>query len=354
MRLLALILTLSSTPAWSGGFVADAFGLYSAADTRDGRELWAGTQRPTSEGRSASRRMPEGPDRILVFAGPKSLVAGSDDGHVVTVLLDRHGNLVADGTPVEMRIAEETASLRTLGGIADRLFQPPPSARELLIGATSGQRQSARAMVRVVADIGSVTPQLASLPGSFPYEAFMAIPTRHLKDRFGNEVTDGTAVSILLDHKDGSYSLATAAAARGQAEATFLSRDIWGQAATAALLGGNESGQGSVVIEMPRPMAEPGVALEPLPAIAALRFTVGPFLTGAGHVLGDGAAIRFEVSEHDGPVHEALDWTRDGYASAIVPIARPDMVEKLVIASPLGRMELGRRWTMSARLEVME
>lgn len=353
MRLLALLLAFSSCPAVAGEFAADAFGLFRTAEANGSRGTWAGYR--TSSGSGGPRyHAPGAPDRLLIVVGPKSLVAGKDKGHAVAILLDRHGNLVADGTPVNLRIGEETVGVVTRTGIAEYLFLPRPIAREITCGASAGERQSPRAMVRVVPDIGSIVPELAEMPQDIPYEAFFEIPTGRLTDRFGNSADDGTAVSVRLDHEDGLHSLATTTVSRGRAETRFLSRDIGGASTAVASFGANSSALKNTVVRRPHPIAEPDVIVELLPAIAALRITVGPFLTGDGHALGDGARVLIDAADRNGGHHVAMGWTLDGYVSAMLPIAAPDDIEWLAITSPLGRMDLGRRWTVSTRLEIIE
>ncbi len=353
MRLLALLLVLSSCPAVAGEFTADAFGLFRSAEANGPRGTWAG-YRTSSRSGEPRHHAPGAPDRLLIVVGPKSLVAGKDKGHAIAILLDRHGNLVADGTPVDLRFGEDTVSVATRTGITDHLFMPRPMAREITFGASTGERQSPRAMVRVVPDLGSIAPELAEMPRDFPYEAFFEIPTGRLTDRFGNSADDGTAVFVRLDHENGLHSLATGTVSRGRAEARFLSRDIDGESRAVASLGANRSAPKNTVVTRPHPIAEPDVIIEPLPAIAALRITVGPLLTGDGHALGDGAHVLIDAADRNGGHHTAMGWTLEGYVSAMIPIAAPDDIGWLAITSPLGRMDLGRRWTVSTRLEMME
>lgn len=353
MRLIALLFLLFSSPASAGDYVADAWGLVAADDFDEIRAAWAG-HRVQAGSDAPEMQSPEAPDLVIVFAGPKSLVAGKDLGHVAAIALDRHGNLAEDGTPVLIRIGAETAQTTTRHGISDHIFDAPTRARELTIGAATDQRQSPRAMVRVVADLSSISPTLAKLDETLPYEAFIEISTVQLSDRFGNPIEDGTAIPIILSHEDGNHSLATATALRGLAQARFLSRDIEGRSYAAASLGPSVSEPESTAIALPRSLAEPNVSIEPFSSIEALHIRVGPFLTGDGHALVDGAQIAIHATDRRGKTHQVLDWTKDGYVSALLAIKTPEDIETLFVTSPLGRMDLGQRWTVSTGVEIIE
>lgn len=351
MRHLLLIFALAAAPADAGTYTADAFGLVPGAGETDVRDAWSGLR---SDDDATSTVPPGSPERILIVVGPKSIVAGKDEGHAVALVVDRLGNPVADGTPVRFVIGTEIVDVLTRDGIADHLFQAPPLAQEIIVGASTADRQSTRAMVRVVPDIGSIRPELARTDVAVPHEAFFEVETSDLRDRYGNAAEDGTAVTVTLRHANGSHSQATAAASKGAASARFLSRDIAGATSVDAALGRNRSPAGALSIASPRPLGLPEAILTPLPDIDAMRFAIGPFMTDGGHALPDGAPVVIEVAGSDGRTHSVSTWMRDGYASAMLPVPDVTRIETLSVTSPLGRMELDGRLADAALLEVME
>ena len=343
MRALALLACLAATPALAQEFRPDAFGLAPTGTGAGARAAWSGAGVPPGE-----------VDRVLIIVGPKSLVAGKDEGHSVAILLDRAGNLVADGTPTALRVGDDTIAATTRAGIADHLFLPAPQARELLFGATAGLRQSPRTMVRVVADVGSIAPALSQEPRIIPDEVFFGLRTVPLVDKFGNAAEEGTAVTVRLGHADGTHSLATAPATDGDAEARFLSRDIAGALTAVAVVGANSAAPQAATIVAPAALAPPDVTVEILPSIHALRMVIGPFLTTAGYAIGDGSAVEVTATGPDGVAHRASGWTRDGTLSVMLPIAAPEDMRNLQVTSALGTVDLTDRWTLATRTEGME
>ena len=332
---LALALLLS-TPVGAGPLVADAFGLYDPATSGD-RAAWSGV---TSTGTIA----PRGPDHIAIFAGPKSLVAGHDRGHVVAIVLDRAGNLVADGTPATLTIAGTRQAVRTRHGIAEVLILPRTHAGDLFAGATSGDRQSPRAMLTVVADVGSIRPQVASPLPAPQSETIFEIASTPLADRFGNPAPDGTAASLLLAHADGSYSLSFAQTLGGSLRAQLIARDIPGPAKATLTLGAYNSPAALLTITAPAPSGRPALSLEPLPTIAAQRLTLGPFLTTDGYAISDGAKVTLTAVLADGSGFTDSAFTQDGSISLLLPIADPTAVTSLQVQSPLGLLDLTEDW----------
>lgn len=137
----AILVLLVAAPVMGDTFVADAFGLHDPVKTAPERRDWAG-QRDKGDVIA-----PQEPDRLVIFAGPKSIVAGKDPGHVVAIVVDRFGNLVADGTPATVTVAGDLTPTTTTGGIADQLVTPRTRAEELFVGVTAGARQSPKAML---------------------------------------------------------------------------------------------------------------------------------------------------------------------------------------------------------------
>lgn len=321
----AIALVLLTGPASADGFVSDAFGLFDPGRTAPERRDW-------------SEAGP--PDRLVIFAGPKSLVAGKDPGHVVAIVVDRSGNLVADGAPAKVTVAGEETATETRGGIADLLVAPRTRAGELYVGVSAGTRQSPKAMLGVTADLGSIHPEVAGPLSGVASDAEFEVASAPLADRFGNPVPDGTAVTTVLRHADGSYSLAQGIALQDRALARFIARDIPGPTEVTVTLGARGSAAVPTVVSAPEPEGTPALELEDMPEIAAFRLTLGPFLTKDGYALADGAKVSVTVVPETGAGVAGTAWVVDGEVSLLLPLAPATPIRRLTVTSPLGAMDL--------------
>lgn len=330
---LALLL---AAPAGADPLVADAFGLYDPT-TAGERAEWSGM---TSAGVIAAGA----PDRIAIFAGPKSLVAGKDPGHVVAIIFDRAGNLVPDGTPATLTIADTRHVVPTQHGIAELLIPPGTRAGDLFAGAAAGDRQSPKAMLSIVADIGSIRPEVAGPLPDPRGETVFEITSTPLADRFGNPAPDGTGASLLLAHADGSYSLAFGQALGDRLQAQFIARDIPGAAQATLTLGTHSSAPAALTVTAPAPLGRPALLLEPVPTIAAVRVALGPFLTADGYALTDGAEVSLSARLADGTSFTDRAYAQDGSISLLLPLTDPTTVTSLQVRSPLGLIDLTQDW----------
>lgn len=344
--ILGFLLCLIPASLMAQGYTSDAFGLLpSGVDSV--RADWAGLRGDT--------RVDPGPvERVLIVLGPKSLVAGKDPAHAVVLAFDRFGNAVADGTRSRILIEAEEIGAVTRAGIADHLFLPTPEARTIAVGAGIGDRQSARATIRVIPDIGSLSPGLQSLPETVTSESLFEITSAEIRDRFGNLAEDGTSVGVLLTHATGETSFGTGIVSDGQAQALFLSRDVTGQAEARLVLGANGSGSDGITFELPSAPLPPDLGIEDLASIAAIRMTVGPFVTTLGYTLIDGAKVHLAVTARGDIRHEASGWVRDGYFVTVVPVATSDDIETVTVTTALGTSTLAPGTGAGGFQEVME
>ncbi|MCU0902294.1 MAG: hypothetical protein MUE83_00270 [Tabrizicola sp.] len=339
--LAALIL---APPALAEPLVSDAFGLYDPATSAAERQDWAGL----TTGGAAKVIAPGEPDELLIFAGPKSSVAGKDPSHVVAIVVDRFGNLVADGTPAVVSVDGTPTATQVTGGIADLLLPPRTKAEDLFVGVTAGPRQSPQAMLSIVADIASIRPEVVVAASTVAADTAFDVRSAPLTDRFGNPVPQGTGAAVLIQHADGSYSLASGLAIQDTALTRFIARDIPGPADVAMTLGAQTSAARAMSIEPPISAGAPALDLIPLPEIAAVRLMLGPFLTTDGYALPDGAQVTVAATLPDGTEISDAAWVQDGEISLMLPIANPASVTQLSLTSPLGPMDLTADWQTAA------
>lgn len=321
----AIVFVLSAGPASADAFVSDAFGLFDPDMTAPERRDWSEVGPP---------------QRLIIFAGPKSLVAGKDPGHVVAIVVDRSGNLVADGTTANVIVAGVETATETRGGIADLLIVPQTRAGELFVGVSAGAGQSPKAIMGVTADIGSIRPEVADALSGIASDSEFKVTSAPLVDRFGNQVPDGTAVTTVLRNAEGSYSLAQGIALQGRALARFIARDIPGRTEVTVTLGASGSAAVPTLISAPEPEGLPALELKDMPEIAALRLTLGPFRTKSGYALADGAGVSVAVVPETGAAVAGTAWVMDGEVSFLLPLTAAMQIRRLTVTSPLGPMDL--------------
>lgn len=333
---------LLASPAGAQDYIADAFGLVPAEAAQDERARWSGLR---DNGTLVS---PGQPDRVLIFAGPKSLVAGKDAGHLVAIALDTAGNLVADGTPAQITVAGRHHDVITQSGLASLLLTPPPVAADLLVGATVGPRQSPKAMVSVVADLGSISPTIAAGPNNIPAETPFEIISTPLADRYGNPVPEGTGATVLARHPDGSHSIGFGQSLGERITARFIARDISGPALLSISLAGKTSPTDMLTVVNPTPAGTPELQLELLPSISAMQLNLGPFVTTDGFSLNDGAEVTVTAITVNGAKEVQSIWIQDGLISVTLPIPSAREIAELLVHSPLGPMDLTSEFRAAA------
>ncbi|MBD3679864.1 MAG: hypothetical protein HUJ27_15875 [Rhodobacteraceae bacterium] len=331
------LLSMTHEALAEGAFTTDAFGLFPTDEARDGRDAWAGlVEAVDPEKAEASLIAPGEVETVLFFLGPKSLVAGKDEAHAVTVVLDALGNLVPDGTGSDFTLGPKRVEETTRSGIADHLFRPDPVARIYHAGVGAGRRQSNRATYRVVSDIASVQPVVAPSAEAMRTEQFHQFASAPLADRFGNPVEDGIALQAILSHPGGMHGLASATVLDARAETTILTRDMPPAGSVHLALGAMSSGADPLRVDPVRQSGELEATAMPLADIDAVEITVGPFLTDMGHVLNDGAPVELTVISAQSVEAGYTGWLRDGMISAMFPISPRDFPIRLEVMSPLG------------------
>ena len=320
-------LCLAATPLAAEPLVADAFGLVPQAALTEDRDTWAGLRRIDG---AEDIVPPETPDTVALFVGPKSLVAGSDLGHAVALVLDRHGNLAADDLPARLILGEESFDTATRDGIADVLFQPSTTAATYVAGAEVTGRQSNRATYRVTADLASLSPAMVAPAPDAIRETMLELTSAPLADRYDNQAEDGTLATILIAG-EGEAAMIAAPVLDARVRGKLLLRDTEGGALTATIA--NRTDPGGAVTLAPAAYAGPvEVALWPLPDIGALGLRVGPVTTTGGHLLADGAPVRVEVSDR-----QVSGWLRDGTFEAVLPLDAQTGPFSVTVETALGR-----------------
>ncbi|WP_435256746.1 hypothetical protein ACSBLW_11425 [Thioclava sp. FR2] len=352
MRLSVLILlaALGPGPTQAEEFISDGFGLVPRFAAGEERGHWSGLQgSENNEMFSTSLVMPEAVDTVMVLFGPKSLVAGQDEGHGVSIAVDRHGNLAADGLAVEFRLGDETrAGNPTRYGIGDLIFAPATRSGTYAAGAEVDSRQSPRALFRVTADLRSVELNIAPQPQVEP-EQILPLATEPLRDRYGNPVEDGTALMLLVEHPSEAskgpggevldVSVLSARSVGGVGHAEILTRDMPPEALAQMVLATSRSATRKLDIAQVRLAHAPELRLWAREDTPELRLRVGPLVTDAGHLLYEGAEIALRITAPDQREVSLTGWASDGYLWIDVPMAAQDAPYRIVIESAFGSSE---------------
>lgn len=327
MLRIAFVILLTSASA-GAETVSDAFGILPASALSEERAAWAGLR----EGRETNSIDANEASSILLFIGPKSLVAGKDDGHAVALAFDQHGNL-AQKSNVEFRLSDMTRSAPMSDGISDVLFMPEPTAGTFTGGASIGGLQSARALYRVVADIASVQPSLIETD-TLVSENYSVLSTENLVDQYGNPVEDGVGAMLLLKHADGTISQLSPTIREAGAEATFLVRDVSSGGTLVASLGTNTATSPidfeGITLENPI-----GMRLWSDERLNATAFRIGPIGTSEGHLLNDGVPVTLTISA-DGASLQETGWVQDGYFASTTPLPPTFDQAELKLSTPFG------------------
>jgi hypothetical protein len=332
-------LCLAAAPLAAGPVVAaeplvvDAFGLVPLAALSQDRAAWAGQRLVDGTEEVVA---PEAPENVSIFVGPKSLVAGSDLGHAVALVLDRHGNLVEDGLAARFVLGGEPFDTTTRDGIADVLFRPSTTAATYVAGAEVAGRQSTRASFRVTADIASLGPVVVTQASDATRETMLELTSGPLTDRYGNLAEDGTLSTILISGP-GEATMIAAQVRDARVRGELLLRDTGGGRLNATIASRTDP-SGAVTLA---PLSHAGpveVALWPLPEIGALGLRVGPIPTTDGHLLPDGAPLSVEVSA-SGAAHRVRGWVRDVVFEAVLPLDPATGLFTIVVETALGRQQ---------------
>lgn len=329
LRILIALFLLTG-PATAEGIVSDAFGVVPAGAVSDSRSAWAGLV----TGKETVLTQPEAVDAIQVFVGPKSLVAGRDDGHAVALVLDRHGNLVRDGIPVDLRLSEATYPTTTTGGIADVAFGPMQSSGTYVAGATVSDRQSARVLFRVTTDLATVSP--SAEPASGRAEESVSIQTAEMSDQYGNVVEDGVFVKVTVAHNDGGATVAGGPTIGGRAKVELLSRGLETGGLMQVAVAANISDPASFGLISPKAVRDIPMLIWAIDELEGMGVRIGPMTTDSGHLLVDGAEVTARVASASGQMATASGWVRDGFFDGLIALDPDDGPYEITLVSPLG------------------
>ncbi|MBO6790551.1 MAG: hypothetical protein JJ894_08450 [Dinoroseobacter sp.] len=288
----------------------DAFGIVPIGSVSSDRLLRSVTQRVSDGSNEAS---------VHIFVGPKSLEAGGDNGLATAVVLDAQGSLVPDGTEVTFFLdGQEIGTIQTRYGIATVPLAPGSVAVGFSVGAVAAGGQSQRATYRVTPDVGSLSVGLLPQLKSVSHETLAPFTSGPILDQYGNVVDDGTAASIVLFHDVNHFSYLPTRTVRGNADVSFLVRDVPSFAQVVTNVGSQLSTVRAfnavpIIFDADLP-----VRLSVQADLRAMLLEIGPFLTSSGHQLTDGSKVSATISDSAGNSRTFSGWVQDGVFSRSV------------------------------------
>ena len=317
MRLhLALLLTAQMASAQD--VTTDAFGILPTMQLGE-RANWAGLRQSPNGGGTLHEATST--DAVILFVGPKSIVAGIEPGHAVALGLDVFGNMVGRAQTDFNLGFGQTFSVETHDGIADVLFTPPPQAGVFLAGAEIDGVQSARADYRVTAHLATVQPQFANVAANVLPETFGEIATTQLADAYGNIVDDGVGLSFILIDDTGATTFIPSVVSDSVASSVLLARGLSGPITGQLTLAGSATDDLSFEVDEMVLVDVGTFAIWAEPAIDAVQIRLGPLATSNGYLVPDGTAGLVEVTAVSGARLSAQGWVLDGYLSFVLMLS---------------------------------
>ncbi|MBT8410253.1 MAG: hypothetical protein KJP02_00460, partial [Octadecabacter sp.] len=330
-------LVLTPQMATAQEFTSDAFGIVPTSELGD-RANWAGVRQSSQGGETVQDARPT--DAVILFVGPKSIVAGGEPGHAVALGLDVHGNMIS-GAQAEVQLGYgPLVNAETVDGIADVLFTPPPTAGAFLAGAQIDGVQSARADYRVTADLATVLPRFAATDLRVLSETFGQIETAPLTDAYGNSVDDGVGVGFALTDDTGATTFLPSVVRDGAARSVLLARDLSSSNTGRLALVGSASGGLNITVDDMIVEDAGTFVVWAEPAIDSVRIRLGPLATSNGYLMPDGASAEVDVVAPDGTRRSAQGWVLDGYVTIgllLSPDAGPFDVSLTVAGTQVNR-----------------
>ena len=308
MKTIALSMLLAGS-AMAEPVVTDGFGILPARLLGPDRAAWS----DAATGGAAAE--PGDPATVLLFAGPKLLVAGRDRAHLVALALDPHGNLVADGLAALFTVADrpQPVDAPTRNGIADILYLPPPKAARMTVGVRIGDRQSPPADMAVTADLSQLVPTIRPPQTASLRSELVAVESLPLSDRYGNVVPDGIAMDLTLLGPEGA-ALATPVTLAGRAQTALVPRDMQGAHEAQLALGAQQGPVAPIDFGRLVPLAAPPILAWALGDLDLTVLRIGPVGTLQGHLMPDGTPVRVTTEGAS-----ASGWLRDGQVDLQLP-----------------------------------
>ena len=266
----------------------------------------------------------EAVDRITPLAGPRSVVADTEDWTMVVLLpRDRFGNIVAEGTPTTLRARRPNGDEETIDGEVRNMLTWMRVYSGTLAGRTTVRAEvgdATGAEVDVLEVAGRPVPfQLLgpALDGRADGRTLTTVETEQLIDRYGNVLPDGTSVVFRTTGPEGTATQVASTIA-GRATIRVEAPTVQGVVTVQAHVG--------EILSKPLPIMFNGdVGRFELSATynpAGTRVDIGPVLSVLGGFVPDGTKIVIRSS-----IDEVTATIDDGRVTVTIAAASGDTIE---------------------------
>lgn len=262
---------------------------------------------------------------VVPLVGPRTIIAdGADISMTVVTPMDRFGNPVADGTPVDIEVGRPTGESALVTELVDRAL-----VAIVIEATTETGRVTISSSVAEADGPSNVVDQVAGIPNPFTVEvdtrdtladgfALHRIETSELRDRFGNLLPDGVSAVFVIEDSTGT-SFLQAVVQGGTARTMLEAPNLPGTTTLSARVGGVES---------------PPTDIEFAPAVASLAatqllddsraiVTIGPVVSERGGYVPDGTPV--ELRDQNSGDTIAMGALRGGFAEIVLD--RDDTVD---------------------------
>jgi hypothetical protein len=249
---------------------------------------------------------------VLTLVGPRSIVADEAHWTMLTALPnDQFGNAVADATSVIVRVlhpppAFDRAPLDDVELISTQVDQ-------LLAWARIYSRTTAGPMTMAANTETAHSPErtVMAVPGApAPFALYtesaqpladgrqlLTVNTAPLRDRFGNSLLDGTAVTFAVTAPDGSVRTLPAQSIDGKASVQIQAPAIPGALTVEALV--LDTTSQPLTVDFSAGIGVAPIAVRALATAEQLTLVAGPLLGPLGQYIPDGSEVRFTLKLAD-------------------------------------------------------
>ncbi len=255
---------------------------------------------------------------MVPLVGPRTIIAdGSDRTMTVVTPIDRFGNPVSDGTPVEIELLWPSGDRSVVTEAVDRAL-----VAILIESTTEAGRVTISASVSDADGPNNVVDQVAGIPAPFTIDAdtrnaladgfaLHAVQTSELRDEFGNTFPDGVSAVFVLEDGDRT-SLVQTTVQGGIARAVIEAPSEPGQVVITARVSGAQSAPTAIdfapavsVFVATQQVSESGVTIE-----------IGPVVTARGGYVPDGTVVTIREQDNNTVIADAA--LRGGIAEVVL------------------------------------
>ncbi|MGL4304944.1 MAG: hypothetical protein ACRCSF_02220 [Mycobacteriaceae bacterium] len=263
---------------------------------------------------------------VTPVVGARSIVAdNTDTAMVVAMPTDRFGNVISDGSLVQViRVRPDGSTERTEVPIVHQIAWQPVIAGTLAgKGEVSVQAQEAIGP-RVSLDEVAAPPlpfglkvadAIAAKNIQADGQALLAVRTEVLKDFFGNIQPDGTLVTFEWEHVQGR-SLASVVTLAGVAELFIPAPQLPGTIKVTARCRGISANQ-DILLNFASAVRSVGIAAKRV--AAGVEVAIGPVQRVSGAFVPDGSIVEVEIRDNQNITARASGQLIDGILTIIFP-----------------------------------